>query len=45
MAKAAGLVGGADLDTDTVLARTGGKVLNPNAEMLFQGPSIRDFCF
>ena len=45
MAKAAGLVGGADLDTDTVLARTGGKVLNPNAEMLFQGPSIRDFAF
>ena len=42
------LVGGAlggELDADTVLARTGGRVLNPNAEMLFQGPVIRDFAF
>ena len=36
---------GADIDTDTYLARTGGRVLNPNAEMLFQGPVIRDFSF
>ena len=42
------LIGGAlggELDADTVLARTGGRVLNPNAEMLFQGPVIRDFAF
>ncbi len=36
---------GADIDVDTFLARTGGRVLNPNAEMLFQGPVIRDFSF
>ena len=36
---------GANFDTDTFLARTGGRVLNPNAEMLFQGPVIRDFSF
>ena len=42
------IIGGAlggELDADTVLARTGGRVLNPNAEMLFQGPVIRDFAF
>ena len=31
---------GADIDTDVFLARTGGRVLNPNAEMLFQGPEF-----
>ena len=36
---------GTDIDMDTYLARTGGKVLNPNAEMLFQGPTIRSFPF
>ena len=36
---------GADIDVDVFLARTGGRVLNPNAEMLFQGPVIRDFSF
>ena len=36
---------GTELDADTFLARTGGRVLNPNAEMLFQGPVIRDFAF
>ena len=41
---AAGLLG-TNLSPDTVLARTGGAVLNPNAEMLFQGPVIRDFSF
>ena len=45
LSKTAGFAFGTELDTDTVLARTGGKVLNPNAEMLFQGPSIRDFAF
>ena len=34
-----------NIDADTFLARTGGRVLNPNAEMLFQGPVIRDFNF
>ena len=45
IAKLAGTLTGSDLDTDTFLARQGGKVLNPNAEMLFQGPVIRDFGF
>jgi len=45
IAKLAGTLTGSDLDADTFLARQGGKVLNPNAEMLFQGPVIRDFGF
>ena len=45
VAKAAGLLLGTDLNADTVLARQGGTVLNPNAEMLFQGPALRDFTF
>ena len=36
---------GTELDPDTFLARAGGRVLNPNAEILFQGPAIRDFAF
>ena len=36
---------GTELDPDTFLARSGGRVLNPNAEVLFQGPAIRDFAF
>ena len=36
---------GTELDPDTFLARHGGRVLNPNAEVLFQGPAIRDFAF
>ena len=44
-AKLASVAFGTELDADTFLARTGGKVLNPNAEMLFQGPVIRDFAF
>ena len=36
---------GTELNADTVLARKGGVVLNPNAEMLFQGPVLRDFSF
>lgn len=36
---------GANLDVSTILARTGKGVLNPSAEMLFQGPVIRDFSF
>ena len=45
VSKLAGSAFGTELDADTFLARTGGKVLNPNAEMLFQGPVIRDFAF
>mgnify|MGYP003118578467 CR=1 FL=1 len=45
VSKLAGTAFGTELDADTFLARTGGKVLNPNAEMLFQGPVIRDFAF
>ena len=45
ISKLAGVAFGTELDADTFLARTGGKVLNPNAEMLFQGPVIRDFAF
>ena len=44
ISKLTGLLG-ANFDTDTFLARTGGRVLNPNAEMLFEGPVIRDFSF
>ena len=41
----ASLLTGQELDQDTYLARSGGHVLNPNAEMLFQGPTIRNFNF
>ena len=44
-AKLSGLLLGTELNADTVLARQGGTVLNPNAEMLFQGPVLRDFSF
>ena len=36
---------GQTVSQDQILARTGGQVLNPNAEMLFQGPVLRDFNF
>ena len=36
---------GTNIDANTILARVGGVVQNPNAEMLFQGPVIRDFSF
>ena len=45
LANMASNMAGTEIDTDTFLARTGGKVLNPNAEILFQGPVIRDFAF
>jgi len=41
----AGAVTGSSISADTFLARTSGRVLNPNAEVLFQGPVIRDFSF
>ena len=45
LANMASNMAGTAIDTDTFLARTGGKVLNPNAEILFQGPVIRVFAF
>ena len=36
---------GIDIDQNAFLARTAGRVLNPNAELLFQGPVLRDFNF
>ena len=36
---------GANISQNEFLARTGGRVLNPNAELLFQGPVLRDFNF
>ena len=45
LAKIASLGAGTEIDTNTLLARVGSKVLNPNAEMLFQGPTIRQFSF
>ena len=44
-AKMSGMLLGTELNADTLLARKGGVVLNPNAEMLFQGPAMRDFAF
>ena len=38
----AGMIG---VETDHLLARARGQVLNPNAELLFQGPALRDFQF
>ena len=36
---------GQSVSTDQLLARASGRVLNPNAEMLFGGPVLRDFNF
>jgi len=36
---------GISVDPDELLARSTGKIANPNAELLFQGPTLRDFGF
>ena len=36
---------GQQISNNEFLARTGGRILNPNAELLFQGPVLRDFNF
>ena len=36
---------GINLSADEFLARSTGEILNPNAELLFQGPVLRDFGF
>ena len=49
----AGALGGSELlkalgitvEPDALLARSTGNIINPNAELLFQGPVLRDFGF
>ena len=36
---------GVSVEPDTLLARSTGSIANPNAELLFQGPVLRDFGF
>jgi len=36
---------GITVSPDQILARTEGNIINPNAELLFQGPVLRDFGF
>jgi hypothetical protein len=36
---------GSNIDINSLLARAGGKVINPNKELLFQGPTLREFTF
>ena len=40
-----GKLAGLDISADEFLARSTGSILNPNAELLFQGPVLRDFGF
>ena len=40
-----GKLAGLDISADEFLARSTGRILNPNAELLFQGPVLRDFGF
>jgi hypothetical protein len=40
-----GKLAGLDITADEFLARSTGTILNPNAELLFQGPVLRDFGF
>ena len=44
-AEATARITGQTISQDQILARTSGRVLNPNAELLFQGPVLRDFNF
>ena len=45
LAEASSRASGQTISQDEFLARAEGKVLNPNAELLFQGPVLRDFNF
>ena len=45
VAENAARITGQTISQDQFLARTSGRVLNPNAELLFQGPVLRDFNF
>jgi len=44
-AQAAGIAGIGNMSIDQLLARSEGKILNPNMELLFNGPTIRSFKF
>lgn len=44
-AQAAGIAGIGNMSLDQLLARSEGKILNPNMELLFNGPTIRSFKF
>lgn len=44
-AQAAGIAGVGNVSLDQILARSEGKILNPNMELLFNGPTIRSFKF
>jgi len=43
--QAAGIAGIGNMSLDQLLARSEGKILNPNMELLFNGPTIRSFKF
>jgi len=44
-AQAGSLVGLNNLSLNQILARTTGEIVNPNMELLFNGPTIRNFSF
>ena len=44
-ANAASLIPGVNVTAKQLLTRTQGKILNPNMELLFDGPSLRSFGF
>ena len=44
-AQAAGIAGIGNITLNQILARGEGKIVNPNMEMLFNGPTIRNFRF
>ena len=44
-AQAASLIPGVNVTAKQLLTRTRGKILNPNMELLFDGPSLRSFGF
>ena len=44
-AEAANLIPGVNVTAKQLLTRTTGKILNPNMELLFDGPSLRSFGF
>ena len=44
-AAAVASITGSNYDIKTLLARSGGKAINPNKELLFEGPTLREFGF
>lgn len=45
LASQAAGIAGVNITPDQILARTSGEILNPNMELLFNGPSLRSFKF